>query len=62
MHELVVWDLSRIGVLWHPKKTVAGKSRTFASFKLLLMYLLLVIFFFNDVAISESENLEFAPT
>ena len=35
MHELVVWDLSRIGVLWHPKKTVAGKSRTFACFKLL---------------------------
>ena len=26
------------------------------------MYLLSVIFFFNDVAISESENLEFAPT
>ena len=35
MHELVVWDLSRIGVLWHPKKTVAGKCRTFACFKLL---------------------------
>ena len=45
MHELVVWDLSRIGVLWHPKKTVAGKCRTFACFKLLLMYLLLVNFF-----------------
>ena len=66
---LVVWDLSRIGVLWHPKKTVAGKCRAFASFKLLLMYLLIVYVFVNSKLFSSMmwpfqnrKNLEFAPT